>query len=156
MRNAILSIGLLAALAAGASTAVAAGGATVERIRDFDTVLAVAMPADFPTASFMRAHCSRLVRVERPDGSASEAQNCRLSDEPVPDPFLQGVPPTRAFVFDGESCVWFSDYWGNTEGLAVGATSVHYTVTPSGQVHVRSEYPAQPLVCDEAADAATP
>jgi hypothetical protein len=45
-------------------------------------------------------------------------------------------------------CAWHSDYWFYRAGLDVLASSVHYTVTPSGHVHAVSEYPAQPLVCE--------
>jgi hypothetical protein len=141
-------IALVTMLTAVAATPVAASEAKVDRIEDFDTVLAVAMPDDFPIASLMRAHCSDLIRVERPDGSATEVMHCELSDEPVMIPEFQGAPPTRAFVLDGPSCLWISDYWGNTQGTVVLAESFRYTVTPSGQVHARSEYPSEPLVCD--------
>lgn len=141
----IVTLGLLATVAA---SPVAAGGVKVERIGEFDTVLAVAMPEDFPIASLMRAHCSKLIRIERPDGSATEVQDCRLSDEPVMIPAFQGVPPPRAFNLEGPACQWFSDYWFNTQGIDVLAESFHYTVTPSGHVHVRSEYPAEPLACE--------
>jgi hypothetical protein len=141
----IVILGVLVTVAAGP---VAAGGAKVGRIAEFDTVLAVAMNEDFPIASLMRAHCSKLIRIERPDGSATEVQDCQLSDEPVMIPAFQGVPPTRAFVLDGPACQWSSDYWANTEGIDVLAQSIHYTVTPSGHVHVKSEYPAEPLACE--------
>jgi hypothetical protein len=127
---------------------VAAGGAKVDRIADFDTVLAVRMEDDFPLASLMRADCSRLIRVERPDGSSTEIQDCVLSDRQVMIPEFQGEPPSQAFVLVGGMCQWFSDYWFNTEGVDVLAQSFRYTVTPSGHVHVRSEYPAEPLVCE--------
>ena len=51
------------------------------------------------------------------------------------------------FILDGGSCQWFSDFWAQTAGIDVLASSFHYTVTPSGQVHVKSEYPAVPLEC---------
>ena len=130
------------------ATPVAASGARVDRLENFDTVLAVAMPEDFPVASLMRANCSQLIRVERPDGSASELMDCQLSAEPVMIPAFQGVPPTQAFVHEGGPCQWISDFWGNTEGILVLASSFRYTVTPSGHVHVRSEYPAQALSCE--------
>jgi hypothetical protein len=129
-------------------TPVAASGARVDRLENFDTVLAVAMPEDFPIASLMRAHCTQLIRVEQPDGSASEVQDCELSTEPVMIPAFQGVPPTRAFILEGGACQWFSDFWGNTAGIDVLASSFRYTVTPSGHVHVRSEYPAEGLACE--------
>jgi hypothetical protein len=129
-------------------TPVAAGGAKVERLENIETVLAVAMPADFPVASLMRATCASLVRVELPDGSATEIMDCQLSADPVMIPAFQGVPPTQAFVNTGPACLWFSDYWFYKAGIPVLASSFQYTVTPSGHVHARSEYPANPLSCD--------
>lgn len=127
---------------------VAAGRANVDRIQDFETVLAVAMPEDFPVGSLMRADCSRLIRVERPDGSATEIQDCVLSDRPVMIPEFQGQPPSSAFVLHGGSCQWFSDYWFNVAGADVLAASFRFVVTPSGHVHATSEYPAEALVCE--------
>ena len=91
----------------------------MDRIGKFETVLAVAMSDTFPVGSLMRATCTSLVRVERPDGSATEIQNCQLSDEPVMIPAFQGSPPTRTFVHNGGSCRWHSDYWFNTGGIDV-------------------------------------
>ena len=70
-----------------------------------------------------------------------------LSDEPVMIPAFQGVLPTQTFILNGAACRWTSDYWANTEGSSVLAENFQYTVTPSGHVHVRSEYPAEPLAC---------
>jgi hypothetical protein len=137
-------LGLLIA----APTPVAGSGARVDRLEGFGTVLATAMPENFPVASLMRADCSRLIRVERPDGSASEVMDCELSDEPVMIPAFQGVRPSQAFVVTGGTCQWISDYWGNTTGATVLASSFRYTVTPSGHVHALSEYPAEPLSCE--------
>jgi len=131
-----------------APTPVEASAARVDRLDGFGTVLATAMPENFPIASLMRADCSRLIRVERPDGSASEVMDCQLSTEPVMIPAFQGVAPTRAFVHEGGSCLWISDYWGNTAGILVFASSFRYTVTPSGHVHARSDYPAEQLSCE--------
>lgn len=130
------------------ATPVAASGARVDRLENFDTVLAVAMPEDFPIASLMRAQCSQLIRIERPDGSASELMDCQLIAEPVMIPEFQGVAPTEAFVLEAGPCQWISDYWGYTDGILVLASSFRYTVTPSGHVHARSEYPAQALTCE--------
>jgi hypothetical protein len=141
-------IALLGVLASVAAMPVVAAGTKVDRLENFETVLAVAMPDDFPVASLMRADCSRLIRVERPNGSATEVMNCRLSSDPVMIPEFQGAPPSRAFVLAGPTCVWFSDYWFNTAGIDVLAESFRYTVTPSGHVHARSEYPAEPLTCE--------
>jgi hypothetical protein len=141
----ILLLGLFASTTAGPA---AAGGARVDRLENIETVLAVRMDADFPLASLMRADCSRLIRVERPDGSATEIQDCQLSDRPVMIPAFQGVAPATAFVHDAGPCLWHSDYWFSVDGSDVLASSVSYTVTPSGNVHARSEYPAQPLTCE--------
>jgi hypothetical protein len=141
-------VALLGIAAAVSASPIAAGGAKVDRLGTFETVLAVAMPDTFPIKSLMRATCSSLVRVERPDGSATEIQNCRLNGDPVMIPEFQGVPPTRTFVLAGGSCQWHSDYWFNTAGRDVLAESFRYTVTPSGHVHAKSEYPADPVACD--------
>jgi hypothetical protein len=141
-------IAFLGVLASAAASPVAANGASVDRLERFESVLAVAMPEDFPVGSLMRVDCSSLIRVERPDGSATEIQDCQLSDRPVMIPAFQGQAPNQAFLHTGPPCMWFSDYWLYTAGLDVLAESVHYTVTPSGNVHVVSEYPAQPLVCE--------
>lgn len=141
----ILTLGLLTTLAAAPP---AAGAASVDRIGPFETVLAVAMPEDFPVASLMRADCSGLIRIERPDGSAVEIQDCRLSDSPVMIPDFQGQPPARAFLHEGGPCLWHSDYWFTVSGGDVLAASFRYVVTPSGHVNIRSEYPAQPFACD--------
>lgn len=78
----------------------------------------------------MRATCTSLIRVERPDGSSIEIQNCRLSDEPVMIPAFQGVPPKQAFTLLDGPCVWHSDYWFAVAGLDVLAEHVRLTVTP--------------------------
>jgi hypothetical protein len=103
------------------------------------------MEADFPIHSLMRATCSSLIRVERPDGSSTEIQDCQLSDEPVMIAAFQGVPPRQAFLLESGPCEWHSDYWFAVADLDVMASSANITVTPSGHVHVRSEYPAAPL-----------
>jgi hypothetical protein len=130
------------------SVPVAANGAGVERLANIPTVLAVRMDADFPLASLMRATCTSLIRVERPDGSSIEIQDCQLSDEPVMIPAFQGVPPSQAFILEDGPCAWHSDYWFTVAGLDVLAEHVRITVTPSGHVHATSEYPASPLSCE--------
>lgn len=141
----IAGLGLLATISA---SPVAANGASVDRIGPFETVLAVRMEEDFPLASLMRADCSGLIRIERPDGSAVEIQDCQLSDRPVMIPAFQGAAPRQAFVHVSGPCAWHSDYWFTVTGEDVLAASVSYTVTPSGHVHARSEYPATPLTCE--------
>ena len=147
MRGRAVALVAMALLAAAFAAPVAAGGATVERLTNIQTVLAVAMPDDVPVASLMRAECERLIRIERPDGSSTEILDCQLSDEPVMTPEFQGAAPSRAFTNQAGPCVWLSDYWFAVAGIDVGAESVRYTVTPSGHVHARSEYPADPLEC---------
>ena len=148
MRSRVPSIVALALLCAAWASPVAAAGASVDRLSNVRTVLAVATPEDFPVASLMRATCSSLVRIERPDGSAIEIQDCLLSDEPVMIPAFQGAPPSRAFVNGGGPCVWSSDYWFAVAEIDVKAATFRYTVTPSGHVHIRSDYPAEPLACE--------
>ncbi len=135
-------------MAVSIATPVAAGGVKFDRIRDFETVLAVRKGDDFPIASLMRGDCSSLVRVQRPNGSAVEIQHCRLNNDPVMIPEFQGQLPTRTFVNSEGACVWSSDYWFNKTGADVLASSFWYVVTPSGHVFAVSEYPAQPLVCE--------
>jgi hypothetical protein len=139
---------IIVLLSASLATPVAAARASVDRIEDLDTVLAVAMPDDFPIASLMRATCTFVIRVERPDGSATETQICQLSDEPVMIPAFQGAPPDRAFRNAGGACIWQSDYWFAADGSTVMASSFRYVVTPSGRVRATSHYPAEPLVCE--------
>jgi hypothetical protein len=147
MRKRVPMIVMLGALVVATVSPVAANGAKVERLSNIPTVLAVRMDADFPLASLMRATCTSLIRVERPDGSSIEIQDCQLSDEPVMIPAFQGVPPSQAFILESGPCEWHSDYWFTVAGLDVLAESVRLTMTPSGHVHARSEYPAVPLAC---------
>ena len=144
----ISMIAMLGVLVSALAAPVAAHGARVDRLENIETVLAVAMPEDFPVASLMRAHCSSLVRIERPDGSATEIQDCQLNADPVRIPEFQGVPPRNAFVNAGPACLWTSDYWFYAADVAVLAESFRYTVTPSGHVHVESQYPVEPLICE--------
>jgi hypothetical protein len=148
MRKTVLMIAMLGALIAATATPAAAKNKKVDRIHDVQTVLAVRIEADFPLASLMRATCQTVTRIEHRDGSATEIQDCRLTDEPVMIPAFQGVPPTRAFVHEDGACLWHSDYWFAVAELDVMAESFRYRVTPSGHVHVVSEYPAVPLTCE--------
>lgn len=148
MRKRVAMMVALGLLTAVTTSPVAARGASVDRLEGFESVVIVGMPDDFPIASIMRADCSRLIRIERPNGSSTEIQDCQLSDRPVMIPEFQGQPPSRAFVFDGPACEWHSDYWFYKAELDVLAESVHLVVTPSGHVHAVSEYPAEPLACE--------
>jgi hypothetical protein len=148
LRRVIVMLLLIGPTLGAASPAVAAGG-SVDTIRDFGSVLAVARPADFPVGSLMRVRCAVVVRVERPDGSARETQLCELSDEPVMIPKFQGTPPAKAFIDEVGPCQWFSDYWFNKNGTDVLASSARVVVTPSGHVLATSTYPAEPLPCGE-------
>lgn len=142
----VIFTALLLSTVAGAP--VAAGQASVDRIEDFGSVLAVRFGDDFPIASLMRADCEWLIRVELPDGSARETMQCTLSDEPVMVPAFQGSPPDRPFQFGGGACLWASDYWWAAMEAVVYADSFSYVVTPSGIVRASATYPADPLSCD--------
>ena len=137
----------VAVLVSLATAPVSAASATVDQIEDFGSVLAVALPANFPVGSLMRADCEFVLRVERPDGSARETQLCRLSDEPVMVPLFQGTAPDTAFHHGGGPCIWTSDYWWTVAGRGVYASSFSYVVTPSGIVRITATYPATPLTC---------
>ena len=121
--------------------------ASVDRIEDFGSVVAVARPANFPIASISRVDCSHLVRVQLPDGSSTETMVCELSAAPVMVPEFQGVAPATAFVDVGTECLWASNYWFNTTGELTFAESYRLLVTPSGQVQARAVFPAEPLDC---------
>jgi hypothetical protein len=126
----------------------AAAGASVDVVEGFGSVLAVARGEDFPIASLMRTDCAFVKRVERPDGSATETMVCSLSDAPVMIPAFQGSPPDTAFLDAGGPCIWSSDYWFETDGSQVYASSYRYVVSASGAVYAASTYPAAPLSCE--------
>jgi hypothetical protein len=128
--------------------AAAGNPAIADRVGGIDTVLAVRSDDDFPVASLMRATCGSSQFLTRPDGSGVETMHCTLSSEPVMIPEFQGAPPARAFKLSGGACVWTSDYWFAKNESIVMAERFSYTVTPSGRVNVKAEYPAEPLVCE--------
>ena len=147
MRKRVPTVVLLGALMVATAAPVAANGASVERLANIQTVLAVRMDADFPLASLMRATCTSLIRIERPDGSSTEIQDCHLSDEPVIYPAFQARRPPGFILEAGRACG--TPTTGSPfAGLDVLAERVRLTVTPSGHVHATSEYPAVPLACD--------
>lgn len=127
----------------------AAGGTTVERRTDIDTVVVVATPVNFPIASISRADCDVALLVTRPDGSQRETLQCQLSDEPVMIPEFQGHAPARTFHNSAGPCEWVSDFWFYKSGEIVYASSVQYVVTPSGALNVAADYPAERLICEE-------
>jgi hypothetical protein len=139
---------LVAAIPAAAADPATADSATADRVGGIDTVLAVRSDDDFPVASLMRATCGSSQFVRRPDGMGIETMHCRLSSEAVMIPELLGAPPARAFSLRGGACIWTSDYWLVKDGSIVMAERFSYTVTPSGRVNVKAEYPAVPLVCE--------
>ncbi len=148
MRSRVLTLLALALLSAAVAPPVAATSASIDRLSNVQTVVAVAMPDDFPVASLMRATCESLIRIERPDGSATDIQHCQLNAEPVMIPEFQGAPPSQTIINKAGPCVWSSDYWFTFAGTNVLASRFRYTVTASGHVHVRSEYPPEPLACE--------
>ena len=62
-----LAVGMGVALVV-ASVVPAAAEASVDRIENVDSVLAVAIPEDFPVGSLMRTECAWVQRMELPDG----------------------------------------------------------------------------------------
>ena len=148
MRRTPFILVALLALAGGAPVAAQEPGTIVYDTR---SVLAVVDPATpgFPVGSLMRADCAFAVRIVADDGSVQEYQACRLSDEPVMIPENQGTPPTTTLTYGSGPCVWTSDVIWATEDRPVHADAVEIVVLASGQVFVRSSYPAEPLVCEE-------
>jgi hypothetical protein len=140
-------VALLALLTVTVAPATARG-AWVDRIEDVDTVLAVRFDDDFPLASLMRATCDYAQFVMQPTGAGVETLRCRLSDEPVMIAAFQGEPPSTAFTFRAGPCTWGSDYWFARDGSEVYAASVHYVVTPNGDVYVTARYAAEPATCE--------
>ncbi len=145
---AVLALSLAAALPA------AAGGppdkSSVNILRGVDTVVAVALPDDFPIGSLSRAHCKLLVRVEGHDGSAAETAACRLTTQPpLMFPENQGYAPSTKFIDSGGACIWTSDYSWTVLDIPVYASSYRITVWPSGHVLIQAHYPADPLACGE-------
>ena len=138
----------LSSILVAAMPVAAANPATADRVGGIYTVLAVRSDDAFPLDSLMRATCNRSQFVTRPDGTGVETMHCRLSSEPVMIPEFQGAPPARAFSLRGGACIWTSDYWLVKDGSIVMAERFSYTVTPSGRVNVKAEYPAEPLVCE--------
>ena len=90
----------------------------------------------------MFAECDWVHRVETPDGSAVETQTCHLTG-----PFFvfPGTVPDEAFTNVAGPCTWISDYFTQSTGELVAADSVRIVVTPSGNVHITSTYPAEPI-----------
>jgi hypothetical protein len=148
MKRRLTFVAILFGSAVLGASPVSAGGAWMDRIEDVGTVLAVRMDDDFPVASLMRADCSVVQFVAKPDGSGIETLRCALSDAPVMIPAFQGQPPASGFSNRGGSCLWTSDYWFARDESIVLASSFHYTVTPSGNVNVVAYYSATPLACE--------
>ena len=125
-----------------------ARGAWVDRIDNVDTDLAVRFDDDFPLASLMRAKCDYAQFVMQPTGAGVETLRCSLSHEPVMIPAFQGQRPSTAFTFRAGPCTWVSDYWFSRDGSEVYAESVHYVITPRGDVNVKARYAAEPSACE--------
>lgn len=137
----LLVVGLLFAM----SGLPANAAASVERIHGpFESVVPVAYADNPAGVELMFMECDFVQRVEKPDGSAIETQQCDLTG-----PFVEfpGTPPTEAFTNSAGECIWFSDYFLQTTGEDVLAERVRLTVTPTGNVSVTTWYPAEPLEC---------
>ena len=133
------------ALAAAAWAPIAQARTTVDRIDGpFETVVPVALADNPAGVELMFAECDFVQRVELPDGSAIETQTCHLTE-----PFVEfpGTPPDVAFNNTAGECIWFSDYFLQSTGEDVLAETVRLTVTPSGQVNVKTTYPSERLGC---------
>lgn len=137
-------VALVAAVAfMSLATPAFAGGSTVDRIvGPFETVVPVAVADNPAGVELMFAECDFVHRVVLPDGSAKEIETCHLTG-----PFFDfpGSVPDKAFGITGGACVWFSDYMTQLDGTDLFADSVRITVTPSGNVHITSTYPAEPI-----------
>ena len=148
MKQRVVPAALVLGLLIASAGPVSAAGAWVDRIHNVGTVLAVKMDADFPLASLMRADCATVTFVQEPDGSGVESLSCQLSAAPVMIPTFQGQTPDTAFTLSGGACTWTSDYWFARAETIVMASSFHYSVTPTGHVHVTAYYPPTPLACE--------
>ena len=152
MRRKLTRVVIAGALVAGVQLAsvvpVAAAGGKVDRIENVPTIVIVRMDADFPLHSIMQADCAFTQFTQLPDGSGVETESCQLNNNPVPFPEFQGEPPTTGFVMSVGPCEWESDYWTMKTGAIVFASSLQISITPSGQVHATSFYPAVPLICE--------
>ena len=149
MKRLLVPLGIAVLAISSTIGPVAAAGVSVQLIRDFPSVVAVRPPTspDFPLNSLMRANCKWLYRVVQPNGSSIETQKCTLSTEPVMIPEFQGTVPTHRVAYGTGPCTWHSDYWLNTTGVDVMASSVRILVTPRGEVFATSKYPRKPLNC---------
>lgn len=133
----------VALLVIGVAAPAVAGGATTDRVDGpFETVVPVAFADNAIGVELMFAECDWVQRVQLPDESAKETQLCHLTE-----PFFVfgGSPPDQAFNIGGGPCLWVSDYWTQSTGADVVADSHQITVTPSGNVHITSTYPAEPI-----------
>ena len=139
------TIGLLLATTVPASAAQAK--ASVDRVEGpFETVVPVALADNPAGVELMFAECDFVQRVEKPDGSSVETQQCHLTEPFVVFP---GTPPESAFTNMAGTCTWFSDYSLQTGGESYAADSVRLTVTPSGNVSVTTMYPPNPTLQSE-------
>jgi hypothetical protein len=150
-RSAVPKIGRVAVIALalgvlfGGLAPAAFGRASVDRIAGpFVSVVPVAYADNPAGVELMFVECDFVQRVEKPDGTAVETQQCTLTE-----PFVEfpGTPPTEAFTNTAGECIWFSDYFLQATGEEVLAESVRLTVTPSGNVSVTTMYPSEPLDC---------
>jgi hypothetical protein len=134
------TVGLLLAMTVPASAAQAK--ASVDRVEGpFETVVPVALADNPAGVELMFAECDFVHRVEKPDGSSVETQQCHLTEPFVVFP---GTPPESAFTNTDGPCIWFSDYFLQTTGESLASDSVRLTVTPSGKVSVTTMYPPNP------------
>ena len=121
--------------------ASALADASVDRIGPVTTTVPTAFVDNEIGVEIMYAECDWVQRVEHPDGSSVETQQCVLTE---PFEVFPGTPPERAVVDRSGACIWYSDYLLATTGETFYADRVQLTVTPAGRVGVTSFYSPDP------------
>ena len=123
-----------------------AGPAVVGKLKAFYTS---ALQGD---GEFQWVYCSQATRIVKPDGSAVEEYECELSGwvegSPPgmgPDIFGETVYPKKAMRFnDDTGWFYFSDFLFLQDGSVCFADEWREQLTPSGKVHFKAVYGADP------------
>ena len=115
-------------------------------LTDIVTVLPVSGVESGP--AIMTAECERVSWIEYADGSFEERLECVLTDEPVDPPQDQGGLPQERLPLSGGECEWISDFWVETDGSEVWASSWSVNVEPDGTATAISRYAAEELGCE--------
>lgn len=96
----------------------------------------------------MTAECEQVLWLEHADGSFEERLGCVLTDEPVDPPADQGGLPQERLPLSGGECEWVSDFWAETDGSEVWASSWSVVVDFDGSATAQSWYSPEELRCD--------